>query len=32
MSSLRRTLEGVVLVHHMKRDEQMIDQCLLARH
>jgi quercetin dioxygenase-like cupin family protein len=32
MSSLRRTLEGDVLVHHLKRDEQMIDQELLARH
>lgn len=32
MSSLRRTLEGDVLVHHLKRDEQMIDQDLLARH
>jgi quercetin dioxygenase-like cupin family protein len=32
MSSLRRTLEGEVLVHHLKRDEQMIDQQLLARH
>jgi quercetin dioxygenase-like cupin family protein len=32
MSSLRRTLEGEVLVRHLKRDEQMIDQSLLARH
>ena len=32
MSSLRRTLEGDVLVHHLKRDEQMIDQSLLVRH
>jgi quercetin dioxygenase-like cupin family protein len=32
MSSLRRTLEGEVLVHHLKRDEQLIDQQLLARH
>lgn len=32
MSSLRRTLEGDVLVHHLKRDEQMIDQDLVARH
>jgi quercetin dioxygenase-like cupin family protein len=32
MSSLRRTLEGDVLVHHLKRDEQMIDRDLLARH
>src|SRR5690348_9808537 len=32
MSSLRRTLEGEVLVHHLKRDEQMIDQDLVARH
>ena len=32
MSSLRRTLEGDVLVHHLTRDEQMIDRELLARH
>ena len=31
MSSLRRTIEGDVLVHHLKRDEQMIDPSLLAR-
>ncbi len=32
MSSLQRTLEGDVLVHHLKEDERMIDQTLLARH
>ena len=32
MSSLHRTIEGDVLVHHLKRDEQMIDQDLVARH
>jgi quercetin dioxygenase-like cupin family protein len=32
MSSLRRPIEGDVLVHHLKRDEHMIDQNLLARH
>ena len=32
MSSLRRTIEGDVLVRHLKRDEQMIDPSLLARH
>jgi quercetin dioxygenase-like cupin family protein len=32
MSSLRRTLEGDVLVHHLTRDERMLDQGLLARH
>ena len=31
MSSLNRTIEGDVLVHHLKRDEQMIDPTLLAR-
>lgn len=31
MSSLNRTIEGDVLVRHLKRDEQMIDQTLLAR-
>lgn len=31
MSSLNRTIEGDVLVHHLKRDEQMIDRSLLAR-
>ena len=31
MSSLTRTIEGDVLVRHLKRDEQMIDQDLLAR-
>ena len=32
MSSLNRTIEGDVLVHHLKRDEQLIDRDLLARH
>jgi quercetin dioxygenase-like cupin family protein len=32
MSSLRRTIEGEVLVHHLKRDEQMIDRDLVTRH
>jgi quercetin dioxygenase-like cupin family protein len=32
MSSMHRTLEGEVLVHHLTRDEQMIDQALVAQH
>ncbi|MEO7455713.1 MAG: cupin domain-containing protein [Gemmatimonadaceae bacterium] len=32
MSSLNRRIEGDVLVRHLKRDEQTIDQELLARH
>jgi quercetin dioxygenase-like cupin family protein len=32
MSSLRRAIEGDVLVQHLRRDEQTIDQSLLARH
>ena len=32
MSSMNRKIEGAVLVRHLKRDEQMIDQDLLARH
>ncbi|HEV2178764.1 MAG TPA: cupin domain-containing protein [Gemmatimonadaceae bacterium] len=32
MSSLDRTLEGDVLVHHLPRDEQTIDATLLAKH
>jgi quercetin dioxygenase-like cupin family protein len=32
MSSLTRRIEGDVLVRHLKRDEQMIDQDLLTRH
>jgi quercetin dioxygenase-like cupin family protein len=32
MSSMERTLEGDVLVHHLKEDERMIDRTLLARH
>ncbi len=32
MSSLDRTLEGDVLVHHLPRDEQTIDTALLAKH
>ena len=32
MSSMHRSLEGDVLVHHLTEDERMIDQDLLARH
>jgi len=32
VSSLDRTLEGDVLVHHLPRDEQTIDTALLAKH
>lgn len=32
MSSLNRKIDGAVLVRHLKRDEQMIDQGLVARH
>ena len=32
MSSMHRTLEGNVLVHHLTEDERMIDQDLLAKH
>jgi hypothetical protein len=32
MSSLDRTLEGDVLVHHLRRDEQTIDADLVAKH
>src|SRR5512141_1723494 len=32
MSSVKRTLEGDVLVHHLGQDELMIDSTLLARH
>ena len=32
MSSMHRTLEGDVLVHHLTEDERMIDRTLLARH
>ena len=32
MSSMHRTLDGDVLVHHLSEDERMIDQTLLARH
>jgi len=32
MSSIQRTLDGDVLVHHLKEDERMIDRTLLARH
>jgi quercetin dioxygenase-like cupin family protein len=32
MSSLNRTIDGDVLVRHLKRDEQMIDQDLVTRH
>ena len=31
MSSLERTLDGEVLVHHLTQDERMIDPLLLAR-
>ena len=32
MSSMRRILDGEVLVHHLTRDERMLDPELLARH
>ena len=32
MSSLDRTLDGDVLVHHLPRDEQTIDAALVAKH
>lgn len=32
MSSMHRTLEGEVLVHHLTEDERLIDQSLLAQH
>ena len=32
MTSLQRTIEGDVLVQHLKQDERMIDQALLAKH
>lgn len=32
MSSLQRTIDGDVLVQHLKQDELMIDQALLAKH
>src|SRR5580765_7585778 len=32
MSSMERTLEGDVLVHHLTRDTWMIDAGLLAQH
>src|SRR5665213_1129135 len=32
MSSMRRILNAEVLVHHLTRDERMLDQELLARH
>ena len=32
MSSLDRTISGEVLVRHLPRDEQTIDQTLVARH
>lgn len=32
MSSIKRTLEGEVLVHHLGQDEWMIDSTLLSRH
>ncbi len=32
MSSMHRTVEGDVLVHHLTSDERMIDPALVARH
>jgi quercetin dioxygenase-like cupin family protein len=32
MSSLHRTLDGEVLVHHLTEDEMMLDQTLLKTH
>jgi len=32
MSSMRRILDGEVLVHHLTRDKRMLDPELLARH
>ena len=32
MTSLQRTIDGDVLVQHLKQDERMIDQALLAKH
>lgn len=32
MSSLQRTLDGDVLVHHLKEGERMIDRTLVAQH
>ncbi|MEP7347904.1 MAG: cupin domain-containing protein [Gemmatimonadaceae bacterium] len=32
MSSIHRTLEGDVLVHHLSEDERTIDQALVAQH
>jgi quercetin dioxygenase-like cupin family protein len=32
MSSLERVIEGDVLVHHLRRDVEIIDQDLLVRH
>jgi quercetin dioxygenase-like cupin family protein len=32
MSSIHRILDGDVLVHHLTRDERMLDPDLLARH
>ena len=32
MSSLHRTIDGDVLVQHLTKDEQMIDQNLLVKH
>ncbi|MEO7361397.1 MAG: cupin domain-containing protein, partial [Gemmatimonadaceae bacterium] len=31
MSSMQRTVEGDVLLHHLTQDEQLIDPVLLAR-
>jgi quercetin dioxygenase-like cupin family protein len=32
MSSMRRTLDSEVLVHHLSQDERLLDPDLLARH
>src|SRR6185503_19527286 len=32
LSSMHRTLDGDVLVHHLTQDERLIDPSLLARH
>ena len=32
MSSLRRTLDGDVRIHHLTQDQRLIDPSLLARH
>lgn len=32
MSSMHRTLQGDVLVHHLTQDERMVDPALVAQH